>query len=282
MPKRPRAHIIEDKAGNFLKDRFFSEGWAVEDLNQDYGEDFLVRIFESHKATPWSFFVQSKATDKMKKHLLKNGKFISFRIESQHVLHWRQFWEPVLLIVFDVSRRVAYWEVIQDSLGKTDLGRQKTVAISIPLGNVLNKEGLRRIKARTKKRFERFEEQRRGAQILIEELKEKWDMDVKYYPDAGLLMLPAGYFVADTSRDVRVTVFGRLAVTLERLVKRTGIKPGDLLVNASKLFIETISQIKSGESIVVRDSKSGKILEEIETVEELKCKLDRLLDLGKV
>jgi hypothetical protein len=107
-------------------------------------------------------------------------------------------------------------------------------------------------------------------------------MDVKYYPDAGLLMLPAGYFVADPSRDVRVTVFGRLAVTLERLVKRTGIKPGDLLVNASKLFIETISRIKSGESIVVRDSKSGKILEEIETVEELKCKLDRLLDLGKV
>ncbi len=78
MPRRPRQHVIEDFARAALRDTFAGQGWTTEDLNEDYGLDMLVRVFERGKATPWCFFVQSKATEQFSRLRLKDGRGLSF------------------------------------------------------------------------------------------------------------------------------------------------------------------------------------------------------------
>ena len=91
MPKRPRQHVLEDLARARLHRDFASIGWSVEDLGKDYGEDLLVRIFEDGHATPWSFFVQSKATDHLDKIRLNDGLHLAVPLASTHLQHWALF-----------------------------------------------------------------------------------------------------------------------------------------------------------------------------------------------
>lgn len=42
MPKRPNSHVLEDLSRNRLHNVFEREGWTVEDLRKDYGEDLLI------------------------------------------------------------------------------------------------------------------------------------------------------------------------------------------------------------------------------------------------
>jgi Domain of unknown function (DUF4365) len=63
MPKRTRAHEIEELSRGRLRDFFGQLGWVVWDLHPDYGGDLLVRLFAEGNATHYSFFIQAKATD---------------------------------------------------------------------------------------------------------------------------------------------------------------------------------------------------------------------------
>jgi hypothetical protein len=47
MAKRPRSHVIEDLAAAKISAEFSKLGWTVEPIRQDYGEDFVVTIFEN-------------------------------------------------------------------------------------------------------------------------------------------------------------------------------------------------------------------------------------------
>jgi Domain of unknown function (DUF4365) len=84
-PKRPRSHELETLSRNRLHNIFTQTGWVVEDLDDDYGEDLLVRIFEDGMATPFSFFVQIKATDHINRYLHANGKSLSFPIDVDYL-----------------------------------------------------------------------------------------------------------------------------------------------------------------------------------------------------
>jgi hypothetical protein len=111
MPKRSRSHEIEDISRRRLRDTFAQLGWVVWDLYPDYGEDLLVRIFTNTTATHYSFFVQAKGTDHLDRYLHRDGKHISFPIDIEH---WKKFWEPVVLTIWDSKSGATYWEIIQD------------------------------------------------------------------------------------------------------------------------------------------------------------------------
>jgi hypothetical protein len=78
MPKRPRSHEIEEFSRGRLRDLFGRLGWVVWDLHPDYGEALLVRIFTNGAATPYSFFVQAKATDHINRYMDKEGTCLNF------------------------------------------------------------------------------------------------------------------------------------------------------------------------------------------------------------
>ena len=192
MPKRTRSHQIEDLSRNRLHAGFESCGWTVEDLAKDYGEDLLVRIFDRGVATPYSFFVQAKATDRIATFIRQ--KVVAFPIETGHLRHWVRFSEPVILTLWDSKRDVTYWVCVQDAVKRMGISesayKRKTLSVAIPLANQLNQDGLLRISGIAKIRLERHLRENEGAQILIDLIQETSGRKVRdYNADIGYLSL---------------------------------------------------------------------------------------------
>ncbi|MGC4044404.1 MAG: DUF4365 domain-containing protein [Armatimonas sp.] len=281
MPKRTRNHIIEDIARASLRNIFSHLGWTVEDLNQDYGEDLLIRVFENNNATPWILFAQSKATDHINRYLINNGNIISFPIDSVHINHWSLFSEPVVLMIYDVKSGNTYWEIIQNYLDAViDLPSEslgKTINIHIPIRNTLNSEGLRRLRNLTKKRFERFSSYQNGIQILIDALHDHWGVDVEHSPEKGVLILPCGTFVKDSSGDTTLVLFGNTYTMVDNLVSKTGLSPNEILHLALDNQLQIIETFKSGGVITIQDEYNT--TKEIRTLEEYKEYMNKKSEL---
>jgi len=225
MPKRPRSHKIEDFSRNQLRDIFTKCGWVVWDLHPDYGEDLLVRIFIDNVATHYSFFVQAKSTDHIARYINKDGKHLSFPIDIDHIEHWNHFWEPVILTLWDAQSDITYWESIQDYIDRYKGGkyRKKSLRIDLPMDNILNEEGLKRIVVRTKARFSRFEREREGAQVLINILEEELKVKIDYDPQHGSV------FIEKPEGDVQMIAFGKFAAYLSRMASKHNLSGQELL-----------------------------------------------------
>src|SRR5712664_1933706 len=198
MARRPRSHQIEDLSRDRVRSAFNSLGWTVEDLRKDYGEDLLVRIFEAGVATPLMFFTQCKGTDSVENYISRGKRNLLFPVKMRHIEHWDRFWEPVILSVWDSKTDRTYWECIQSYLsshyGKVALAKAnetKADTLRIPVENVLDGDGLTRIKSITRIRFERFEVERTGAQVLVKLLEEQLNLKIEYNPRAGILITEA-------------------------------------------------------------------------------------------
>ncbi len=255
-----------------LREAFSTVGWTTEDLAEDYGEDVLVRIFDAGETTPFSFFVQSKATDQIERFMSKDGTRLAFSIKSEHAKHWVRFWEPVILALYDAKSKQTYWEVIQNFLtSPLRIGtafRTRKITVEIPADNRLDGQGLARLRNLTRRRFERFELQREGAEVLIETLRELWGVQIIYEPEEGILLLPKGQFVADPSGGRNFTAFGRYAARLEDLEKRFGVKPQSAFEGSLDVMQQVIEGFESGGRLQVRD-QDGSVVEEWRTLEEL-------------
>lgn len=252
MPHRTRSHVLEDHSRNHLREMFVKEGWTVEDLDKDYGEDMLVRIFEGGATTPFSFLVQAKATDNFHKYPTKRPDSFQFRVESGHVRHWMLFAEPVFLTVFDAGSSKTYWVCVQDALLKSKFKDaaskiKKTVPIVIPLRNVLDQDGVTRIKGITKLRFGRLDRHNEAVKLLIKILKGKGVHVTTFDPDEG--------YVAVKSDDggEEGFVFGDLAELITRLQGKLNLTASELLHRAIKLAFEDLQSGGSDAETITQD-----------------------------
>lgn len=220
MVMRTRAHELEDLAKARLVEFFAKTGWTVETLSKDYGEDFFVRIFEQGNATPFGFFVQSKATDSLDRYKSVDSTYFSYPVTTKHLEHWDRFWEPVLLTLFDASTGNVYWQIIQSWFQKLSEQRRITikkrvsVSVHIPAANLLGNSGLDKIKQMTVARFNRFENEQVGANHLISCIREKIGIDISYDAQAGIFIVPKGKFVASADGSSTVFVFGKTLAML--------------------------------------------------------------------
>jgi hypothetical protein len=284
MPKRPRSHELEDLSRNCLHEVFTRRGWTVENLAKDYGEDLLIRIFSKGSTTPLSFFVQAKATDKIDKFLNKTETFLVYPVRHDHLKHWGDFWQPVILTVWDSKSNITYWECIQTfcetTLKRDRIKHSKSIGIRIPVDNKLNQEGLARIEARTRARFKRFARERDGAEELMRILKDEFGLEVEYDPQFGFLSIPEGRFVPDPSGQAQWFFFGRAAAQIKRLQERMG-KTSDEIVRGSLLALKQVADaFSSSGKLVVRDSH-GNLKEEWPTWEALHRHLERESELDE-
>lgn len=189
MSMRPRSHEIEDQSRLRLREAFGKRGWVVWDLYPDYGEDILVRIFTNSDATHYSFFVQAKSSDNLERYSRKDG--IHYPIKVKHLKRWRDFWEPVILTIWDSKTDTTYWEIVQDQLQDKDLAtyKGKEIAISIPYTNILNERGLNDILERTRKRIRRFERLSSGTSLLMKIFEERFGVKVGYDLDSDAFII---------------------------------------------------------------------------------------------
>ena len=210
----------------------------------------LVRIVDNGEATPFAFFRQSKATDHIERFMSKDGRHPTFSVKSEHAKYWGQFWEPVVLAVYDAKSNRTYWEVIQTFLtsrrseAAEDAARR--IVVEIPTGNLLDREGLTRLRNRTKRRFETFELQREGAEVLIDTLRELWGVEITYGAEEGILIVPKGQFVADPSGGRDFTAFGRCAARLQDMQRKFGILPQAAFEGSLDVMRQVVDAFRSG------------------------------------
>lgn len=84
----------------------------------DYGEDFLVRIFHKGNPTRCNFYIQLKGTMDDGVYRLKSGDF-SYRIKAKTLRQWHDLLIPVVLILWDIEQRVGYWQHVQPFVEKS-------------------------------------------------------------------------------------------------------------------------------------------------------------------
>ena len=228
---------------------FEEAGWTVEDLTKDYGEDLLVRIFENGHTTPLSFFVQSKATDNLPRYFDADSNSFQYPLNTEHLLHWEQFHEPIILTLWDSQSDDTYWTCIQNMSaqfwGVPNLKKRKTVRIPIFCENLLDREGLNRIRNIAQARYRRLECEAEGAKVLIELLQSKRGGEVEYCPQGVVI-------VNESENQTEVTIFGSMAEALEKIAIVDGISPQQALyVALEKLYKNAKEHEKTGNYLIV-------------------------------
>lgn|SRR6266851_12182 len=265
MPKRPRSHILEKISRNRLFEAFTQVGWVVWDLQPDYGEDLLVRIFVDNTATHYSFFVQAKSTDHIERYLHEDQKHITFPIDADHLEYWNQFWEPVILTVWDATSDITYWEPIQKSLEKhgNSKRKKKSTYIDIPTDNILDEKGIKRIAGYTKLRYARFEREREGAETLIKLLEDELKTEIDYDAQTGMII------IKEPDGGHKFVLFGSTnqLLDIKDWVEDSGRNFNEFVGEAiHNYYIQVLEYLETGR-INVRD-KNGNIVKMYETLED--------------
>lgn len=139
--RRTREHIIADLSVNHAERHALLCGFTVEHPRSDYGYDLLLSTYNSNgEPESGEVRIQLKATDSLL--LLKDKKFISWRILRSDLARWLQDPFPVILVVYDARNDSAYWLFVQrhfEMIADFNLfAAPVTLSIKIPVENVLD------------------------------------------------------------------------------------------------------------------------------------------------
>ena len=181
-----------------------------------------------------------------------------------------RFWEPVLLILWDAKGQRFYWECIQTAVDESSLPRssqQKTVSIAIPTANTLNEQGIRRIVARTKKRFNRFAREKEGAEHLLKFLRTTLNLDIVYEPQEGFIQIPQGRFLPKKDGGKICRVFGKMAEVFAVKESKFGLTTDEAVKLSLEQFLCTYEAFRRDGQIEQRD-KDGNTVRSWNTFKE--------------
>lgn len=264
MAKRPRTHVIEDLARAKIIEAFSALGWSVEEIKFDYGEDYIVQLFEKGVKTEKFFHVQSKATDSIGHYHRRNSRNIHYPVKRSSLISWQRYLAPVIFTVYDVKGGTVYWEYID----KKPLKRAGLFpVVQLDTRNTFDEGGLARLRQKILSRYHELEAQTDGASIIVKALKEHLSLDIVYEPEGGLLQVPRGSFHPSSKGGGHLVLFGPLGAELERMSARLGLAPESIVKNGLHSFEQVIDAFEKGGQLKVQGA-DGKILQEFKTLDE--------------
>ena len=139
---RTKFHKIDTNAQNIFKSGCPIE-WVVEDMDEDYGLDYMVQVFdENDNSTPVMFFVQLKGQESVK---IDNG-IVKFPFKVERLKDYLMTPLPVFLILVNVNDNNIYWLFLQDYIinelnkNKPNWKNQKTVTLSFSSDNLFSND----------------------------------------------------------------------------------------------------------------------------------------------
>ncbi len=141
--QRTRQHVIADQSANYVERFIIDEGHTVQAFERDYGYDLLLSTYdEEGYLEPGSIYLQLKATETMK----RVGSGYVFDVDIRDSNLWILERAPVILILFDASRRRAYWLHVQ-AFFREEVGRQpkkgaKSVRVRVPARQVVHRRAV--------------------------------------------------------------------------------------------------------------------------------------------
>jgi hypothetical protein len=145
--RRTREHILADRSVHHVEGHVLHCGWVIERLIHDYGIDLMLVTFNRQgEVEEGPILLQLKATQRLRLRL--NATIFPFRIERADLILWLAERFPVILIVYDAARNVAYWVYVQSYFrrqqGFNVFTAGQSITIHFPLVNVVTPTAIRR------------------------------------------------------------------------------------------------------------------------------------------
>lgn len=152
-PERTREHYIDALGRNHVERFVLLKGYTTDEPRPDYGYDIVITTFDykgdadfrSGKVENGSLYVQLKSTDKLKVSR-KDSTKISFSIKRRHVVYWIDEPLPVILIVYSVPDKKAYWLHMQPYLKSAAFTMppvsQEEVTVHLSTSSVVNESAI--------------------------------------------------------------------------------------------------------------------------------------------
>src|ERR1700688_1495086 len=108
--QRTRQHVIADQSVNHVERFIIEEGHTAQRLEKDYGYDLLLFTYDEQGYSEPDFLsLQLKAAESLQ----AVGSYYVFDLDIRDYNLWMLERMPVILILFDASRKRAYWLSVQ-------------------------------------------------------------------------------------------------------------------------------------------------------------------------
>ncbi len=109
LPKqRTREHIIADLSVNYAERQFLLAGYTGVRILADYGYDITVTTFSDvGHVEPGVIQVQMKSSDTPDYSQAED--YVTVRVDERDDITWREELYPVVLIVYDAAKEVAFY-----------------------------------------------------------------------------------------------------------------------------------------------------------------------------
>jgi Domain of unknown function (DUF4365) len=137
--QRTRQHFIEDFGMNTIERQVLYAQCTLQRQYYDYGYDAFINTYNEHGEYENGVIqVQLKSTDKLK--LSEERQVILFDLSKRDLELWLYSNSPVLLVVYDAVKEVAYWVDLLDYFQKNRANLKKVnkfVRVYIPYDHVL-------------------------------------------------------------------------------------------------------------------------------------------------
>jgi hypothetical protein len=131
--RRTREHVIADLSVHHVEGYVLEAGPNAQQFDRDYGYNLLLSPYDGQGYLEPGFTnLQLKAAETLK----PVGSGYAFDVDVRDYNLWTRERAPVILILFDASRRRAYWLHVQafflDRTGQRPKRGAKTVRVRVP------------------------------------------------------------------------------------------------------------------------------------------------------
>jgi hypothetical protein len=146
--RRTRQHVIADLSVHHFEGFVLEAGHTVQAVDSDYGYDLLLFTYDDDGfLEPDLVYLQFKAAESLQ----AAGSAYAFDLDIRDYNLWMLDNLPVVLVLFDASRRRAHWLAIQQYF-REDETRQprrgaKTVRVRVPMAQPVNRRAIAKIRA---------------------------------------------------------------------------------------------------------------------------------------
>jgi hypothetical protein len=145
--RRTRQHVIADQSTNHVERFVIDEGHTAQRMEKDYGYDLLLFTYDEQGYSEPDFLsLQLKAAE----WLRAVGSAYVFDVDVRDYNLWMLERMPVILILFDASRRRAFWLSVQDYFDEDPARRPKkgakTVRVRVPMRQVVNRRAIAKMR----------------------------------------------------------------------------------------------------------------------------------------
>jgi hypothetical protein len=145
--RRTRQHVIADQSVNYVERFIIDAGHTVLRVEKDYGYDLVLYTYDDQGyVEPGLSCLQLKASET----LARSATHYVFDLDVRDYNLWMLEPSPVFLVLFDASRRRAYWLDVQryfeEQLSRRPKKGTKTVRVRIPRRQAVGRRAIARMR----------------------------------------------------------------------------------------------------------------------------------------